>query len=216
MSFRVTLPYLVILFCFNGNVIAQPWSGILSPARAINWSNAGLPASLPDGETTANPWTPPTRTQCGSTISSGASPATINAALAVCSAGTYVLLGLGTFTFNNANLTLYAQNGVTLRGSGGSATLIYLSGTAQVKFGNIVSAGTATWSGGSPPGTTSITLTGVSGPTITAGTLLHLQQCDTGLSGRYLRDGNQRSGQRRHIRLRRRLSRVLSAEQRRV
>ena len=42
------------------------WSSILSPSRAINWGNAGLPATFPDGETTPNPWTPPTRTQCGS------------------------------------------------------------------------------------------------------------------------------------------------------
>jgi len=36
-----------------------PWSGILSSSRAIDWSHAGLPAALPDGETTPNPWTPP-------------------------------------------------------------------------------------------------------------------------------------------------------------
>src|SRR5580658_4998832 len=43
-----------------------PWTGILATSRAIDWKNAGLPATFPDGETTANPWTPPTRPACAS------------------------------------------------------------------------------------------------------------------------------------------------------
>src|SRR5580692_2768265 len=81
----------------------QSWSGILSSSRAVNWSQAGLPATLPDGETTPNPWTPPTRTQCGSTLSpsgdtSGATDTTnINNGLAACTAGHYYLLAAGAF-----------------------------------------------------------------------------------------------------------------------
>ena len=48
---------------------APSWSNILATSRAITWTSAGLPATLIDGETTTNPWTPPTRsTQYGSTI----------------------------------------------------------------------------------------------------------------------------------------------------
>src|SRR5437667_4752542 len=104
-------PLISILLLFSTLSYGQAWSGILGSSRAINWSSAGLPATLPDGETTPNPWTPPTRTQCGSAISAGASAATINAALAACTPGHYVLLGAGTFNISNANITMYAQSG---------------------------------------------------------------------------------------------------------
>jgi hypothetical protein len=162
---------------------AQPWSGILAPSRAIDWSKAGLPATLPDGETTPNPWTPPTRTQCGSTIESGASATTINAALAACAKGTYLLLGAGTFTVSDANITLYAQNGVTLRGSGGAQTLLKLTGTSAIDFGVAWGTGSGIWSGGYSQGATSITMTSPSGPPLVPGELAFLQQCDSGYSG---------------------------------
>lgn len=172
----------LLLFVFPATIGAQAWSGILSSSRAMDWTHAGLPATLPDGETTPNPWTPPTRTQCGSTISSGASPATINAALAGCGAGTYVLLGPGTFTINS-NITLYAQNGVTLRGSGGSSTILNLSGSAQIQFGVVWSDGSASWTAGYSQGATSLTMASPSGPTLTAGALAYLTECDTGVNG---------------------------------
>src|ERR1700677_3546529 len=108
--------------------IAQSWSNVLSSSRGISWTGAGLPATLPDSETTTNPWTPPTRTQCGSTVNpsgltNGTDVTNINTALAACSSGHYVLLGAGTFNIENSatcfggsSLTcieLYAQNGVS-------------------------------------------------------------------------------------------------------
>jgi hypothetical protein len=177
-----------ILLSLSTLSLGQPWSSILAPSRAINWSNAGLPATLPDGETTPNPWTPPSRTQCGSTIASGATPATINAALAACATGTYVLLGgsvgsPATFTFSSTNLTLYAQNGVTLRGSGAQATKLLLTGTSQIQFGKANNIGICAWASGYSAGTTSITINSCSGPPLVAGNIVSLQQCDTGYSG---------------------------------
>ncbi len=163
--------------------MAQPWSGILSPARAIDWSKAGLPATLPDGEVTANPWTPPTRTQCGSTIASGASPSTINAALAACPKGTYVLLGAGTFTFANSSITMWAQSGVTLRGSGAQSTKLILTGSSVIQFGIVWNNGSCSWTSGYSAGTTTLTMNSCSGPALVAGELLKLTQCDTGYSG---------------------------------
>lgn len=96
-----------LIFAFFGISLSafanaqQPWSGILSSSRAINWANAGLPATLPDGETTTNPWSPPTRTQCGSTVAAGTSVATLNSLFAACANGTYLLLGAGDFTINS-------------------------------------------------------------------------------------------------------------------
>ncbi len=40
----------------------QLWSGILPTNRPIDWTYAGVPATLPDEETTSNLWTQPTRT----------------------------------------------------------------------------------------------------------------------------------------------------------
>jgi len=180
--------FLISLPCFG-----QAWSGILSPSRAIDWTHAGLPATLPDGEATPNPWTPPTRSQCGSTIASGASVATISAALVACGSGTYVLLGPGTFAINS-NLALYAANGgnyaagttgsggVTLRGSGPQSTTLNLSGSAEIQFGISWNNGTCTWASGYSPGTTSIVVSGCS-QTPSAGLVMSLGQCDTGYSG---------------------------------
>src|SRR6266446_7958707 len=93
-------PLISIFLLFSAPSHGQSWSGILAPSRAIDWSHAGLPATLPYGETTANPWTPPAgRTQCVTsacnavTTNAGSStPAQINAAIASASAGSYVLL----------------------------------------------------------------------------------------------------------------------------
>src|SRR5271170_4423873 len=104
-------------FSFSALVHAQqPWSGILSTSRAIDWTHAGLPATLPDGETTPNPWTPPTRTQCVTTacnvVSGGTVTATsINAALASATKGTYILIPAGNFTISSADITIYITNG---------------------------------------------------------------------------------------------------------
>src|SRR5579859_6162962 len=72
-------------------LLAQPWSGILDPSRAIDWTNIGA------GTIPAN------RTQCGSTVApygtsgSRQSSSMISNAINACPAGTYVLLGTGTF-----------------------------------------------------------------------------------------------------------------------
>jgi hypothetical protein len=126
----------LILLCFCGYSQAQSWSGIIAPTRAINWSLSGAGAI------------PTNRTQCGSTIAAGASAATINAAIAGCSANTYVLLGAGTFNLTSA--IVIAQSNVTLRGAGANQTLLVFSGSSSC--GNTTAAvcvGTdGNWSGG--------------------------------------------------------------------
>jgi len=166
----------------------QPWSGILSSSRAIDWTHAGLPATLPDGETTPNPWTPPTRTQCVTTacntVAGGSVTATtINAALASAPQGTYVLIPAGNYTISSANIIFYTQNGVTLRGSGPQSTTLTLTGSTMIQLGGGYGSGSCTWSSGFSAGTTSITVTGCTGPTPVQGLLLQLQQCDSGYSG---------------------------------
>lgn len=159
------------------------WAGILTSTRATDWTQAGLPSTLPTGETTLNPWTPPSRAQCGATIASGASAATINAALKACSPGGYVLLGSGTFTLTDSSITLYAQSGVTLRGSGPQSTKILLTGNSAIKFGIVWNIASCSWTSGFNKGATSLTLSSCSGPPLVAGALVRLRQCDTGFSG---------------------------------
>jgi hypothetical protein len=141
---------------------AQNWSGIITPSRATNWAYSGLPATLPDGETTANPWTPPVRTQCGSTVAAGTSFATIDSDLAACPAGTYLLLAAGSFSSSTTGLTMGSQNNVTLRGSGADQTKLSCTGSCSVNFQNPdIGTANTTWSGNYAQGDTTITANGL-------------------------------------------------------
>jgi hypothetical protein len=159
------------------DMISSPaWSGLLAPSRAIDWSHAGLPPSFPDGETPVNPWTPPTRTQCGGTIAGGTSGsptsgAIVNSALNGCTAGTYLLLGSGYFAPGiNA-----PPNNVTLRGSGAHSTIL----EGGVNFGGAgTNGGYASLTVSPVAGATSFTVSGSQPPTGFA----WIQQCDTGYS----------------------------------
>lgn len=119
---RWLLIFALCLPCFG-----QAWSGVLSTSRAVRWDqNAGLPATYPDSETTANPWTLPVRTQCGSTLTplGGGTDDTaqINSAITACTAGHYVLLG-GTVaspdTFTIKSTVTLNKSGVDLRSANG-------------------------------------------------------------------------------------------------
>ena len=190
-----------VTFALCGSCFAQSWSGILTSSRAIDWTHAGLPATLPDSETTANPWTPPIRTQCATsqcnTVSGGTvTAASLGAALVSAAAGTYVLIPSSgsCYVINNANISLYVANGgnvaseitgsggVTLRGSGPQSTCIEETGTTQIQFGVAWNNGSCVWSAGFSAGATSLTATGCNIQPV-AGEVLALVQCDSGYSG---------------------------------
>ena len=174
--------FLIIFVLSASSCFGQAWSNILASSRAIDWSHAGLPATLPDGETTPNPWTPPTRTKSGSTITcanTSADVGTINTALAAASAGTYVLV-TGTCDITNT-VVLYGINNVTLRGTGPQSALLNLSNSANsyVAMGEYPSTGSGTLASSYGAGTTSITITSTSGtPVVNA--LAYINQCDNG------------------------------------
>jgi hypothetical protein len=200
---RVTR-FFVIFFLLSTPCFGQSWSNVLSSSRAINWTGAGLPATLPDGETTSNPWTPPTRTQCGATVNpsgltNGTDVTNINSALAACPAGHFVLLAPGTFYIENANncyggsascIAFFnpatgttARNGITVRGSGANATILKFSGNSLIAFSVSSSNGSCSWTAGYGVGATSLTTTACSGPALVAGQIATLNQCDSGWSG---------------------------------
>lgn len=88
-----------------------PWTGIISPARAIDWSTAGVTGGIPN-----------ITTKCGATLASTSSQTTINTAINTCSSGGggYVLLGPGTFNLGGPPIL---KSNVVLRGSGMSTIL---------------------------------------------------------------------------------------------
>ncbi|MCZ8131111.1 MAG: right-handed parallel beta-helix repeat-containing protein [Steroidobacteraceae bacterium] len=87
---------------------AAPWSGVVDPARATDWSGAGVAGGIPS------------RTTVCTTLSPGATAAQINSALAGCPAGQVVSLAAG--TYNLSGMLTVARSNVTLRGAGADRT----------------------------------------------------------------------------------------------
>ncbi len=187
---KVIVAFFLLILGYPASTHAQLWNGIISPSRAIDWSQAGIPGGLPSRN-----WT-----QCGATIAAySGSGSTINAALASCGQNQYVQLGAGTFNLSSGIAFPFNTTGhVALRGMGANSTFLVFSGSAsgcnagQRAFmcmqsndstapGN-TGVSVVNWTGGYAQGSTQITLSSVSG--ITPGkTLLILNQCDTGFSG---------------------------------
>ena len=179
MRRRYSLLVLVILInAVPESAHAQTWSGILDPARAINWSTAGVPGGISN------------RTTVCSTLGTGGqvpgfvqsvTVAQINSALSSCPAGQAVLLNPGTYNSNGS--TIIIPSNVTLRGSGPTQTVIAATGSgggsAVVSFGSgsSPSAGTSTAiTGGNLKGSTSIAVGSTSN--ISPGMLLVITQSD--------------------------------------
>lgn len=175
---RCKLSLLIVLCCSYAQ--AQLWSGIIAPSRAVNWQNAGVPASLPSRTT-----------QCGSTIApygSSSSPAaatTINNAIASCPVGDFVSLGAGTF-YLSSGITFGSTNNVTVRGQGANQTFIVMSGESgcQGTYSAVCISGSTNypngeqnvcdWTAGYSAGTTTITLGNCGSTTPAVGSLSNL------------------------------------------
>lgn len=175
-----------------------PWLTTLSAARAIDWSGAGLPPTITYGsggaacdgahancvETNPNPWTPAPRVLCGSSLPAGSSAATINAAAASCLPGSYVAVS-GTSSITTD--LILRTNGVSLRGDGGSSTVLNMASGADVQFGVCCGNSTGLISGTPPATATSVVLTGATGNPA-SNQPVDINQCDfhwtgSGLNG---------------------------------
>lgn len=173
----------------------QSASGVLSTNRAMDWTQAGIAGYSSSGSLPSDSWT-----QCASIApygSSGsyASPNTIKTALSSCAANHYVLLQPGDF-YLNAAIQSSGLNNVELRGSGPNSTRLHFNGSStcqggfsdcligfqssDTSYGNGNPPGIS-WTAGFSKGSTSITLANSTG--IVVGTMLVLDQCDTGYSG---------------------------------
>src|SRR2546427_7693878 len=117
---------------------AEPWSGILDPSRAVDWSHAGIPGGIPN------------RTTICTSLDPGSTAAQIEAAIAACPADQVVFLTPGTFTLS-AGLNM--KSDVTLRGAGANRTKLVFTGTTPCDRGPppypvICLKGSFSWSGG--------------------------------------------------------------------
>lgn len=126
-------------------------------------------------------------TQCGSTISSyTGTAATINTAIASCTAGQHVKLGAGTFNLSTGIL-FNAKDSVTLRGAGADQTFLVFTGVdaCSGKYASICIVNgdpnysgnphnTANWTTGYAKGTTQVTLSSTTN--LSVGSLIILDQ----------------------------------------
>jgi len=155
---RSTAAISVLLFVFSLNSHAQSWSSLLSTTQAINWSNSGVGGI------------PARATNCAS-LTSSATAAQINSALASCPSGEAVALAAGTYSITG---TIQVPSNVTLRGAGANQTILSATGGGG---GYVVALGSGgpgynpvNITGGATSGSTSITLSSASG--VSAGSYL--------------------------------------------
>jgi hypothetical protein len=166
----------------GGVTSGLPWSGILAPSRAIDWSQAGVVGGIP------------ARTTVCATLNPGATAAQINAAINACPSGQVVSLGAGTYSISDDGIVM--KSGVTLRGAGADKTLLVFTannycsnlqaaicfsgtndwtGAANTQPGG---ANAADWTGGYAQGSTEITLSNVGSTGIAVGQYINLDQAN--------------------------------------
>jgi hypothetical protein len=185
---------LILLGCPAFSQAQQLSSGIISPSRATDWTQAGIPTGLPDGS-----WT-----QCGATIAAyTGTAATISSRIQSCKANQYVLLGPGTFNLSSS-IDFGSKSHVVLRGSGANSTFIVFVGNSPThcntgfsmavgicgydqtnQVGN-TPAHIYNWTGGYTQGSNQITLSNTASiSTLASGTptFLFLNQASTGYAG---------------------------------
>ena len=144
----------VLLLCGQ----AQPWSQILKPSQAIDWTDSGVGGI-------------PARAVYCASLMPTATVEQINAALASCPHGEAVYLARGTYSIAG---TINIPSNVTLRGAGANLTILNATGKGG---GDVISLGSG-WvhynpvsiTGGASAGSTNIAVASASG--IHTGTFL--------------------------------------------
>jgi hypothetical protein len=161
------LPLISILLLFSALSYGQAWSGILSPARAVDWTQAGLPGGIPSRTTI-----------CANVLVSD-NTAAIQSKINACPANQVVKFPTGTW---NLSGNIYANKGIVLRGNGPTNTLINLSGgdiffsvAGSGGLGNYPpNLGSTHWTGGLTQGSTVLSLASTAG--VVAGQRIVLDQ----------------------------------------
>lgn len=167
----------------RGSLSALAGAEVISAARRIDWSRAGVVGGIPSGR-----WPP-----CGPTIEVGASAAVINAAIQKCAQNHVVMLGAGTFKLSSG---IVMKSGVALRGRGADQTslvfaganpcggtwaaICFFGGDSNDWFGSasVLPGGSksAIWESGYARGSTEIILNGIGNSGVSVGHYIHLDQ----------------------------------------
>jgi hypothetical protein len=123
---------------------AQVWSSILSPSRAIDWTQAGIPGGIPNRTAVCS-------TLNASSFGNGSSDASgaIQSAMNSCGTNGVVSLSAGKFRLGSC---LTVPSGVVLRGQGANQTVldVHCSGSYAISLG----------SGGQPDNSQDVSVTG--------------------------------------------------------
>ena len=146
------LGFVLLLFACASVHAQTPWSGVLAPSRAIDWSKAGVVGGIPN------------RTNICSTLTSSATSAQINSAISSCSSsgGGVVSLGAGTYSSATGSISFNGATNVTLRGAGADQTILVptsgiVMGSADTNWRGSPQNLT-NWTAGYSQGTNQITL----------------------------------------------------------
>jgi hypothetical protein len=176
MKYKLEL-ILLSVFSLPVHSFAQPWSGIIDPTRAIDWSNAGVPGGIPKRTTTC------------ATLSPGVTSGQINTAIAGCPANQVVFLNPGTYTLSSG-IDFGNHSNVTLRGAGADQTFLIFTGNVNCRGVSAAicidngdtnypggASNAANWTAGYAPGSAQITLSSTAN--LVAGqSLITLDQLD--------------------------------------
>lgn len=180
----VVLP--LILVCLSMNSVAQLWNGVLAPARATDWSQAGAAivnrqtvcatVSLATGSSAASANTSAIQTAISSCGKTGTPPA---------ASDNVIMLPAGTFYINSFSIS---RSNFTLRGQGADQTLLIGTGISSGSNGGTIlvtngqsnfrdaPGNVVNWTAGYTQGTTNITISGYTN--LRVGSMLILDQVD--------------------------------------
>jgi len=108
------LGFVLLLFACASMHAQTPWSGVLAPSRAIDWSKAGVVGGIPN------------RTTICTTLTSSATSTQISSVISSCSSsgGGVVLLGAGTYSNATSGFSFSGASNVTVRGAGADQTIL--------------------------------------------------------------------------------------------
>jgi hypothetical protein len=181
---------LILLCSFASSFGQQLWSGIISPSRAVDWTEAGFPGGTPPDAS----WAQCVTAACATVTSAGSSStaAQINAALASAPPNTYVSLPSGTYNLSGPiilSATGREHSNVVLRGQGANSTFIVFSllaaggGCYSAMFSmegdcqwvNGGEENVCNWTSGYAQGSTSITLANCGSTSPALGSLSNLK-----------------------------------------
>jgi hypothetical protein len=159
------LLFLTLLTTFSLGASAQSSSGVLAPARATDWTYAGLPGGIPS------------RTTICYNVQASDSLSIVQTHINSCAQDTVVKFPAGTWTG-----ALYSNKGIVIRGAGPTQTKINLSGGNLYFNGSGTSGmaayptglGSTNWTGGLTKGSTVLTLASTAG--VQAGMRIVLDQ----------------------------------------